>query len=82
MYLDNLKIDQITIKVSLIQHFEADFLWKVSLKILNSGLKLKTITHEFIVQASSAKCQWWTDSGPRQQVGWVTITVFHEAGPL
>ena len=32
--------------VSLIQHFEADFLWKVSLKILNSGLILKTFTHE------------------------------------
>ena len=32
---------------SLIQHFEADFLWKVSLKILNSGLILKTYTHVF-----------------------------------
>ena len=31
---------------SLNQHFEADFLWKVSLKILNSGLILKTFTHE------------------------------------
>ena len=31
---------------SLIQHFEADFLWKVSLKILNSGIILKTFTHE------------------------------------
>ena len=30
--------------VSLIQHFEADFLWKVSLKILNSGIILKTFT--------------------------------------
>ena len=29
----------------LIQHFEADFLWKVSLKILNSGIILKTFTH-------------------------------------
>ena len=28
--------------VSLIQHFEADFLWEVSLKILNSGIILKT----------------------------------------
>ena len=26
-------------------HFEADFLWKVSLKILNSGIILKTFTH-------------------------------------
>ena len=24
--------------ICLIQHFEADFLWKVSLKILNSGI--------------------------------------------
>ena len=30
--------------VSLIQHFGADFLWNVSLKILNSGLILKTFT--------------------------------------
>ena len=29
-----------------IQYFEADFLWKVSLKILNSGLILKTFTYE------------------------------------
>ena len=28
-----------------IQNFEADFLWKVSLKILSSGLILKTLTH-------------------------------------
>ena len=27
--------------ISLIQDFEADFLWKVSLKILNSGIILK-----------------------------------------
>ena len=33
------------IMISLVQHFEADFLWKVSLKILNSGMILKTITH-------------------------------------
>ena len=31
--------------ISLIQHLEADFLWKVSLKILNSGIILKTFTH-------------------------------------
>ena len=30
---------------SLIQHFEADILWKVRLKILNSGIILKTLTH-------------------------------------
>ena len=27
--------------ISLIQHLEDDFLWKVSLKILNSGIILK-----------------------------------------
>ena len=32
----------------LIQHFEADFLWKVSLKILISGIILKTFTHAYI----------------------------------
>ena len=31
--------------ISLIQHFEANFLWKVSLKHLTSGLILKTFTH-------------------------------------
>ena len=31
--------------MSPVQHFEADFLWKVSLKILNSGLTLNTITY-------------------------------------
>ena len=31
--------------ISLIQHFGADFLWKVILKILNSGIILKTFTH-------------------------------------
>ena len=35
--------------ISLIQHFEADFLWKVSLKILNSGIILKTFTHEDMI---------------------------------
>ena len=34
--------------ISLIQHFEADFLWKVSLKILNSGLILKTFIHVYV----------------------------------
>ena len=33
--------------IFLIQHFKADFLWKVSLKILNSGIILKTFTHAF-----------------------------------
>ena len=35
--------------ISLVQHFEADFLWNlVSLKILNSGILLKTFTHAFV----------------------------------
>ena len=34
--------------ISLIQHSEADFLWKVSLKILNSGKNLKTFIHVFL----------------------------------
>ena len=31
--------------ILIIQQFEADFQWKVSLKILNSGIVLKTFTH-------------------------------------
>ena len=31
--------------ITLIQHFENDFLWKVILKILNSGIILKNFTH-------------------------------------
>ena len=41
-----LKLIKEAIIISLIQHFEADFLWKVSLKILNSELILKTFIHE------------------------------------
>ena len=33
---------------SVIQDFEADFLWKVGLKMLNSGMILKTFTHALI----------------------------------
>ena len=33
--------------ISLIQHFEADFLWKDSLEILNSWIILKTFTHAY-----------------------------------
>ena len=39
------KLIKEAIIISLIQHFEADFLWKVSLKILNSELILKIFTH-------------------------------------
>ena len=45
---DKLKINQKTIICCLIQDLEADFLWKVSLKILNSGIILKTFTHASI----------------------------------
>ena len=41
----NWKYIREVIKISLIQDFEADFLWKVSLKILNSRIILKTFTH-------------------------------------
>ena len=40
-----------------IQHFEADFLWKVSLKILNSGIILKTFTHEYSKYLASLSVQ-------------------------
>ena len=40
------KLTKEATEISLIQHFEADFLWKVSLKILNSGLILQTFTNE------------------------------------
>ena len=36
--------------ISLIRDFETDFLWKVSLKILNSQIILKTFTHVVPVQ--------------------------------
>ena len=49
--LGNLKLIGEAIAISLIQHFEADFLWKVSLKILNSGFTVKTFTH--VIGASS-----------------------------
>ena len=34
--------------ICLIQHFGADFLWKVSLKILNFGIILETSNHALI----------------------------------
>ena len=52
MYLDNLKIFiREAIIISLNQHFEADFLCKVSLKILNSGSILKTSVHIYLAQS-------------------------------
>ena len=41
--LGKLKLNHAII-TCIIQHFEADFLWKDSLKILNSGIILKTFT--------------------------------------
>ena len=39
------KSEKLECLICLIQHFEADFPQKVSLKLLNSGLILKTFTH-------------------------------------
>ena len=44
--LDKLNYIRKAIITCRIQHFEADFLWKVSLKILNSRIILKTFTHD------------------------------------
>ena len=49
MCLDNMNlVIREAIIISLIQHFEADLLWKVSIKILNSGLILKTFINALI----------------------------------
>ena len=58
--------------ISLIQHFEAGFLWKVSLKILNSGLILKTFTHA----QCSASCEAWTKDLP------ISTRVLYHYAPL
>ena len=42
------------ITTCLIQDFEADFLWKVSLKILNSGIILKTFIHVILLYISAS----------------------------
>ena len=52
--LDNLKNNQrikllLSTIISLIHHFESDFLWKVSLKILNSGLILRRLRHTYFL---------------------------------
>ena len=44
-YREYISLIRKSIIIRLIQHFEADFLWKVSLRILNSGVILKTFTH-------------------------------------
>ena len=45
--------EKLIIIICLIQHFEADFPQKVSLKILNSGIILKTFTHAIIFSTIS-----------------------------
>ena len=52
--------------ISLIQHFEADFPWKVSLKILNSGLLLKTSTH---VVSEVGRKEFFVFSGAGSNLG-------------
>ena len=47
---------------SLIQHFQAYFLWKVSLKILNSEIILKTFTHELVPKSDLSTGQ--TEKNP------------------
>ena len=42
--------------ISLIQNFEDDFLCKVSLKILNKGIILKTSTHVSQINEMAQKC--------------------------
>ena len=36
-------------------YFEADFLWKVNLKILGSGVILKTFTDDYMMTPSNYK---------------------------
>ena len=52
MSIDGLKISQRSYYDLPIQHFEADFLWKIGLKILNSGIILKTFTHVDVNEGS------------------------------
>ena len=49
LLLNKLKLNQKAIVTDLIQHFEADFHWKVSLKIMNSGIILKTFVHVYLI---------------------------------
>ena len=53
--------------ISLIQDFEADFLWKVGLKILKSGIILKAFTHGLVLKSHALAqiyfCQSVNDHG-------------------
>ena len=44
--------------ISLIQHFEDDLLWIVILKILKSGIILKTFTHALEASHQEASNQY------------------------
>ena len=44
-----------------IQHFEADFLWKLNIKTLNSGIVLKIFIHgSYSISILYKKCQFQT----------------------
>ena len=62
------KLIREAIIICLIQHFEADFLWKVSLKILDSGIVLKTFTHAIhaVFFAAAAGVMWIGQSRPEK----------------
>ena len=57
--------------ISLIQDFEADFLWKVSLEILNSVKILKNFIHAVI---------WIWFHGPSQFCKWTATLDFQQNG--
>ena len=59
--------------VSLIQHFEADFLWKVSLKILNLEIILKTFSHVKIYAASEDPLQTVSLHKKGKESSWVLV---------
>ena len=63
--LDNLNTRERRYYNCLIQDFEADFLWKVSFKILNSGIILKTFTH-VITKLESGTSNQTTKQEPTQ----------------
>ena len=58
MSLDRLEINQRSYYGLLNSVFEADFLWIVSLKILNSGIILKTFTHVLSIFFNKLGKRW------------------------
>ena len=59
--------------ICLIQYFEADFLWKVSLKILNSGIILKTHQCNIAYLQSLPFCPPWSRH-PRYHYNYTVMT--------